>query len=159
LDFADPEASSRVERKLNLFGNIPTTMTPSLINAQMVSRSPSKINPIEHDLAGSAAAHWGGRLGRHTLDDSNESWPFVSLTEYGEQYVVDQRVTPLDRSQYLARMNAIAALDDVEERYVGQSLEAYVRSLPDAAAVMIGAASEHLLTLVLTDIASRDATS
>src|SRR6266851_7338296 len=28
------------------------------------------------------------------MDDSNESWPFVSLTEYGERYVKDQRATP-----------------------------------------------------------------
>ena len=92
------------------------------------------------------------------MDGSNESWPFVSLTEYGEQYARDQRVTPHDRSQYLQRMRDVAVLDDVEDRYVQQALEAYVRNLPDAAAVMIGAAAEYLLILTLTDVSLQDST-
>jgi hypothetical protein len=92
-------------------------------------------------------------------DDSNESWPWVSLTEYGEHYVRDQRVTPHDRSAYMTKIREIAELDDIEERYVGQALEAFARNLPDAAAVMIGAASEHLLVLAVSDIADKDASA
>jgi hypothetical protein len=91
--------------------------------------------------------------------DSGESWPWVSLTEYGERYVKDQRANPHDRSEYLKRVRAVAEVDEVEGRYVLQALDAYAHNLPDAAAVMIGAASEHLLILTLSDVASNDATA
>jgi hypothetical protein len=91
------------------------------------------------------------------MDDSNESWPFLSLTEYGERYVVDQRASPHDRTEYLAKMTAVAPLDETENRYVQQALTAYVRGLIDASAVMIGAASEHVLILTVSDIEAKDA--
>jgi hypothetical protein len=92
------------------------------------------------------------------MDDSNESWPFVSLTEYGERYVKDQRATPHDRSAFTARLVKTGTVDDVEQLYVSEALEAYSADLPNAAAVMIGAASEHALILLLSDIAAKDAT-
>jgi len=90
------------------------------------------------------------------MDNSNESWPFLSLTEYGERYVKDQRATPLDQATFLAQVQKTGALDDVEQTYVKESLEAFRRNLPNAAAVMIGAASEHVLILLLNTIATAD---
>lgn len=90
------------------------------------------------------------------MDDSNESWPFLSLTTYGEDYVRNQRATPHDRSDYLSRVLASGPADDVEQRYVTQALEAFARDLPDAAAVMIGAAAEHELIRLVTAIAAKD---
>jgi hypothetical protein len=47
-------------------------------------------------------------------------------------------------------------LDEVEEIYVMEALEAFRRNLPNAAAVMIGAASEHALMQLLASIAAVD---
>ncbi len=93
------------------------------------------------------------------MDESNESWPFLSLTEYGEEHVKDPSANPYDIAEYLKQLSAISPLDEVEERYVMQSLHAYQRNLPDAAAVMIGAASEHLLILLLKEISAKDSTA
>lgn len=92
------------------------------------------------------------------MDDSNESWPFVSLTEYGTRFVKDQRATPHDRSAFIAQVEKSGPLDDVERQYVNEALEAYSRDLPNSSAVMIGAASEHVLILLLTDVAAKDST-
>jgi len=48
------------------------------------------------------------------MDDSNPAWPFVSLTEYGEEFVLNQRATPHDRAEYLDRLRNAGALDDID---------------------------------------------
>ncbi len=90
------------------------------------------------------------------MDNSNESWPWLSLTEYGERYVKDQRATPLDQAAFLAQLEKAGPLDEVEQLYVREALEAFRHNLPNAAAVMIGAASEHALILLLSSIAAAD---
>jgi hypothetical protein len=79
------------------------------------------------------------------MDDSNNQWPFLSLSEYGEEVVAAGRILPHDTEGYLQGLAEVQPLDEVEERYLPQALEALRRNLPDAAALMLGAASEHLL--------------
>lgn len=79
------------------------------------------------------------------MNDSNEGWPFVSLTEYGEQVANSPGPVPHDPSGYIAVLEAQQPLDATESAYLVQALEAHNRGLADAAAVMLGAASEHLL--------------
>lgn len=90
---------------------------------------------------------------------NNESWPFVSLTEYGEEHIKGGHATPYDVADFISRLEAAGALDDVEKRYITQSLQAYVHNLPDASAVMLGAASEHLLIELVKEISAKDATA
>jgi hypothetical protein len=91
--------------------------------------------------------------------ENNESWPFVSLTEYGEEHVKGGQATPHDVTDFISRLEAAGPLDDIEERYITQSLQAYVRNLPDASAVMLGAASEHLLMQLVKEISAKDASA
>jgi hypothetical protein len=93
------------------------------------------------------------------MDDANESWPFLSLTEFGEEHVQDPTANPHDISEYLNRLRTGAPLDDIEERYLTQSLDAYARNLPDASAVMLGASSEHLLIELVADISTKDSSA
>ena len=90
------------------------------------------------------------------MDASNENWPFLSLTEYGEEHVKNPAANPHEIGEYMKLLREVAPLGEIEERYVTQALQAFRRNLPDATAVMIGAASEHLLILLLQEIGSKD---
>jgi hypothetical protein len=90
------------------------------------------------------------------MDDANPQWPFLSLTEYGEQVVLDRETTPYDPSGYLRAMINDAPFDDIENRYLSQALVAFRHNLADASAVMLGAASEHLITLLGERVAATD---
>jgi hypothetical protein len=81
-------------------------------------------------------------------NEYNTEWPWLSLTEYGEEVVAAGRITPYDPAEYLRTLTPVWPLDEVEERYLVQALGAFRHNLPDAAAVMLGAASEHLITLL-----------
>jgi hypothetical protein len=91
------------------------------------------------------------------MDAYNDQWPWLSLTEYGEEVVSSGGSTPYDPDGYLAALAAQAALDDVEQRYVPQALTAFRHNLADAAAIMIGAASEHLIILLGERVEATDA--
>lgn len=65
-------------------------------------------------------------------------------------------IVPHDTEGYLKALAVVHALDKVEERYLPQALEAFRRNLPDAAALMLGAASEHLLIQLGEAIATKD---
>jgi hypothetical protein len=81
-------------------------------------------------------------------DAYNDMWPWMSLTEYGETVIQGAQVTPYDPVGYIDALSASAPLDAVEQRYLSQALAAFRTNLPDAAAVMLGAASEHLMMTV-----------
>lgn len=90
------------------------------------------------------------------MNDSDPAWPFLSLSELGEDFVKGNRASPYEDADYVQRIESVAPFDPVEEVYVREALEAFRRGLPNAAAVMIGAASEQLLILTLGEIALRD---
>jgi hypothetical protein len=91
------------------------------------------------------------------FDDANATWPFLGLSEYGEECVRAGEVVPHDPEGYLRHLATARQLDGVERRFVSQALEAFRRNLPDASAMMLGAASEHLLLGLAEAIAKKDA--
>lgn len=90
------------------------------------------------------------------LDSSNPQWPFLSLTEWGEEYVKGGGADVYDPDGYLAALNETHPLDDVERRYLAQAAAAFRADLADAAAVMLGGASEHLLLTLAHAIVEAD---
>ena len=90
------------------------------------------------------------------LNEDNDHWPFLSLTEYGEDVVRAGRIVPHDTEGYLRAMAQVRPLDPVEERYMPQALEAFRRNLADASAAMLGSASEHLLIQLGEAVESKD---
>lgn len=93
------------------------------------------------------------------LDSSNPQWPFLSLTEWGEEYVRGDGADVYDPDGYLAAVGQTHPLDDVERRYLSQAAAAFRADLADATAVMLGGASEHLLLTLAEAIADADATA
>lgn len=89
-------------------------------------------------------------------NEASPAWPFLSLSEYGEEYLADSAPTPYDPSDYFARLQSTGPLDSIEERYLPQALATFRKGLPDASAVMLGAVSEHLLILLAESITNND---
>jgi hypothetical protein len=79
------------------------------------------------------------------MNDHNDQWPWLSLSEYGEHVIALGRPTPYDPSGYMETLSRYNALSPIEERYLRQALVAFRHNIPDAAAVMLGAASENLI--------------
>ena len=89
-------------------------------------------------------------------DSSNPQWPFLSLTEWGEEYVKGDGADVYDPDGYLRALDEVHPLDDVERRYVSQAAAAFRADLADASAVMLGAASEHLLLTLAQALVHHD---
>lgn len=89
-------------------------------------------------------------------DSANAQWPFLSLTEAGEQFVKEGRVDVYDPDGYLRQLAAEFPLDEIEKRFAGQAIGAFNANLPDAAAVMIGAAAEHVVELLCEAVGRAD---
>jgi hypothetical protein len=84
------------------------------------------------------------------LDDTNEGWPFLRLTEYGRRCVEEDRILPHDPDGYLREFqNAVPNADPVIIEYLTESLQCFIHGLNRAAAVMLGGASEKAVLLLI----------
>jgi hypothetical protein len=84
------------------------------------------------------------------LDDSNLNLPFLHLTEHGRECLQENRFIPHDPEGYLAEFRqACPTRDTVVEQYLTEALQCYLRSLHRAAAIMLGAASEQAVLLLM----------
>jgi hypothetical protein len=84
------------------------------------------------------------------LDDSNQGYPFLRLTEYGKQCVTEERVLPHDPDGYLREFHKSApAADSTVSEYLTEGLQCYIRGLYRASAVMLGGASEQAVLLLI----------
>jgi hypothetical protein len=84
------------------------------------------------------------------IDDSNQGYPFLRLTEYGRRCVDEDRILPHDPDGYLREFNgAVPRADSTVVEYLTESLQCYIHGLNRAAAVMLGAASEQMVLLLI----------
>ena len=84
------------------------------------------------------------------LNDSNQGWPFLSLTEYGQQCVQEDRILPHDPDGYLRDFHRdVPNADSTVVAYLTESLQCYVHGLNRAAAIMLGGASEQAVLLMI----------
>jgi hypothetical protein len=90
------------------------------------------------------------------VNSNNAGWPWLGLTQWGEQYVQGGEPDAYDPDGYLATLERDAPLDEIERRYLSQASAAFRADLPDAAAVMLGAASEHLLLQLAAALENAD---
>jgi len=89
------------------------------------------------------------------LDDANQSWPFLRLTEYGKRCVEEDRILPHDPDGYLWEFEkAVPGLDSTIREYLTESLQCYIHGLNRAAAVMLGGASEQSVLLLIESYAA-----
>lgn len=84
------------------------------------------------------------------LDDSNQGYPFIRLTEYGRRCVAENRLLPHDPDGYLREFQkAVPGVDSTIREYLTESLQCYIHGLYRAAAVMLGGASEQAVLLLI----------
>jgi hypothetical protein len=83
------------------------------------------------------------------LDDSNQLWPFLRLTEYGRQCVAQGYILPHDPDHYLREFREVVpSIDSVVLEYLTEALQCYLYGINRAAAVMLGGASEQAVLLL-----------
>jgi len=84
-------------------------------------------------------------------DDSNRELPFLRLTEYGKRCTENGELLPHDPDGYLRDFaDAAPNADPIVVEYLAEALQCFLRGLNRACAVMLGAASE-MAVLVLID--------
>jgi hypothetical protein len=84
------------------------------------------------------------------LDDANSTLPFIRLTEYGRRCVEEDRLLPHDPDGYLREFQkALPGVDTTILEYLTESLQCYIHGLHRASAVMLGAASEQAILLLI----------
>jgi hypothetical protein len=84
------------------------------------------------------------------LNDANQGYPFLRLTEYGKRCVDEERFLPHDPEGYLREFqSAVPNVDSIIVEYLTESLQCYVHGLNRAAAVMLGCASEQAVLLLI----------
>jgi len=89
------------------------------------------------------------------IDDSNRNLPFLHLTDYGRKCVEENKILPHDPDGYLVEFRkAVPMADTVTVEYLTESLQCFIRGLDRAAAVMLGAASEKSVLLLIDSCAA-----
>lgn len=84
------------------------------------------------------------------LNDDNKEWPFIRLTDYGRRCIEKEAVLPHDPDQYLDDFcHNVTNADPVIVQYLTEALQCFLRDLQRAAAVMLGAASEKAILLLI----------
>src|SRR5580704_5267856 len=84
------------------------------------------------------------------LNDANQSFLFLRLTDYGKRCVEENRILPHDPDGYLREFHrAIPNADPTVTEYLTEGLQCYLRGLNRAAAVMLGGASEQAILLLI----------
>ncbi|MDP9268861.1 MAG: hypothetical protein M3P27_11135 [Acidobacteriota bacterium] len=84
------------------------------------------------------------------LNDSNQGWPFLRVTEYGRRCLQEDRILPHDPDGFLADFRSeVPQADTTIIEYLTESLQCYVHGLHRAAAVMLGGASEQAVLLLI----------
>lgn len=83
-------------------------------------------------------------------DYQNDSWPHLSLTDYGEKVIASNGPVPNDTNGYLNRIKKeIPDLDSVIEAYLSESIRTYNINQLLSATITLGCASEKSLLLLI----------
>lgn len=91
------------------------------------------------------------------MDASNEKWPFLRLTEFGQSVVEQTSPAHYDPEGYITKISLLAPkADPVIKQYVLEGLHCFRQQLFFAAAVMFGAAAEKAVLLLLESIANAE---
>jgi hypothetical protein len=88
------------------------------------------------------------------IDQSNVNFPFVSVTSFGQEVISQSAPHYYDPPAYIEYLKSVTQnLDAVVEQYVTESLNCFRRQLLFASAVMLGAAAEKAILLLLEAVA------
>lgn len=83
-------------------------------------------------------------------DYHNDSWPWLSLTEYGKKYIGSEYPLPNDITGYFTRLtNEIPQIDLVIKTYLEESIRTYNINQLMSSTITLGCASEKALLLLI----------
>ncbi|WP_430816398.1 hypothetical protein [Carboxylicivirga sp. RSCT41] len=83
-------------------------------------------------------------------DYSNDSWPFLSLTDYGLRAIEAEQPVPNDVTGYLSRLRReIPDIDETIEIYLSESVRTYNINQLLSATITLGCASEKALLILI----------
>jgi hypothetical protein len=103
-----------------------------------------QIKRILWDLSIERIISWG------TVTNSEARWPFFHVTPFGRQYLEQTSPHFLDPDGYVSFLEALVPeVDGVVLQYTQESARAFKAQLWFASAVMLGAASERTMLLLL----------
>ena len=89
------------------------------------------------------------------MNDSNQSWPFLRLTEYGRKCIEEDRILPHDPDGFLRDFHReVPSADSTVVEYLTEALQCYIHGLHRSAAVMLGGASEQAVLLLIESCAN-----
>lgn len=87
-------------------------------------------------------------------DFHNDSWPWLSLTEYGKAVLNSENPIPHDPSGYLKRVKEqIPLIDHIIERYLIESINTYNINQLLSSTITLGCASEKALMVLIDSFA------
>ncbi|RNI27376.1 hypothetical protein EFA69_14650 [Rufibacter immobilis] len=83
-------------------------------------------------------------------DYHNDSWPWLSLTDYGKTVIGSLQPTPHDPSGYMDRLKReVPELDGIIETYLSESIRTYSINQLLSSTITLGCASEKALLLLI----------
>jgi hypothetical protein len=101
----------------------------------------------------------GRKAPPNTRLETNDGWPFLSLTDHGQKVVTEAKPVPYDPDGYLTRLEGTTGgLHPTVKTYLAESLSAFRTGNRLSAAVMLGAASEMVFLELCSAIAQAIAT-
>lgn len=90
-----------------------------------------------------------------TESHSDPQWPFLRLTDYGKLYIYKTKPHYYQHDEYIVILKEhVPELDEIVIQYTIEAIRCFRRELLFAAAVMIGAAGERVVILLLEAIES-----
>lgn len=110
---------------------------------KMPKEDREKVREIINELIMEGILGWG-------INELNPGPPHLKVTRYGEEVLQAGQVIPNDPDGYVKYLKGqIPKIDPVIEMYVGEAVQAYCRGSMFVSTVMLGAASEKGILLVL----------
>ena len=81
--------------------------------------------------------------------DFGESLPYFHVTKYGMECLANREILPYDSEGYLNKIKSITSMNDWEVYYIEQSLQCYNCGALEASTIMLGLASEYLISSLI----------
>ncbi|HUV56051.1 MAG TPA: hypothetical protein VMV84_02340 [Dehalococcoidales bacterium] len=143
-----------VERLVAERGLFPSSDDCQRLGVDYQSYQQKQLNPIDNLTISEVI--WDLILEHVVTPGENmpdKGFPFFRLTEFGKDYISQSAPHYYDPQGYMKFLrNIVQNLDPVIEQYIFESLNCYRRQLFFASAVMIGAAAEKAILLLLQAI-------
>ncbi len=111
-----------------------------------------ELNPLDKDNISEIA--WDLIFERIlTPDERDRGWPFLRLTQFGHEIIAQTEPHYYDPDGYIEFLKSkVTNLDSVIEQYIFEGLNCFKRQLFFASAVMVGAAAEKIILLLVESI-------